>query len=235
MTQSCPADMRQSYPNSGETRTALIAAALAEFGAVGFVEAPTRRIAEAAGAALSAIVYHFGSKQGLYLACAEDIVARYRERAAGLAKEAGFALDDAVDPDQCRDYLRRILHILLRIFAQTDEGQSRADFVAREMRDHGPAFDILYGQLWKPGVAIVARLVAGAKGVAAPRDADVTDALMLISSLLAFHAGRAVSLQLLGWKTLEGATLEALDAAVDRFVDAVRPATADEARSLPRR
>lgn len=223
MTMTAPTV--RGYAKSGDTRAAIVAAALAEFGMAGFAEATTRRIAEAAGVALPAIVYHFGSKQGLYLACAEEIVARYHQRAAGLASEAGFALDDAVDPDRCRAYLRRILRILLRIFAQTDEGQARADFVAREMRDRGPAFDILYDQLWKPGVAIVARLVAGAKARDVPGDADIADALMLISSLLAFHAGRAVSLQLLGWPGLDASALETLDGALDRLVDGVRSTT----------
>lgn len=217
-----PAASRQGYSKSDETRAAIVAAALAEFGASGFAEATTRRIAEAAGVALPAIAYHFGSKQGLYLACAEEIVARYHQRAAGVAIEAGFALDGAVDPAACRAYLRQILKVLLRVFAQTDEGQSRADFVAREMRDRGPAFAILYEKLWKPGVDIVARLVAGAKARAAPDDADVADAMMLISSLLAFHSGRAVSLQILGWTELDAAALTTLDGAIDRLVDGVQ-------------
>lgn len=219
-----PAAARQGYAKSGETRATIIAAGLVEFGTLGFAEATTRRIAESAGVTLPAIAYHFGNKQGLYLACAEEIVARYHRNAAGLAIEAGFALDKAVDPDTCRAYLRRILRVLLRVFAETDEGQSRADFVAREMRDHGPAFDILYQQLWRPGVEIVARLVAGAKGVDAPGDAEVTDALMLLSSLLAFHTGRGVSLQILGWPALDSQAMDTLDAAIDRLVDGVRGA-----------
>lgn len=223
MTASPPVvALRQGYPKGEETRAAIVGAALAEFGANGFAEATTRRIAEASGVALPAIAYHFGSKQGLYLACAEDIVARYHDRAAGLATEAGFALDTAVDAAGCRVYLKGILQALLRVFVHPDEGQSRADFVAREMRDRGPAFAILFEKLWKPGVGIVARLVAGAKGRAAPVDADVTDALMLISSLLAFHSGRAVSLQILGWTELDAGALATLDAAIQRLVDGVR-------------
>lgn len=223
MTIASPlAETRRSYPKGDETRAGIIVAALAEFGALGFAEATTRRIADAAGVALPAIAYHFGSKQGLYLACTGEIVARYHDSAAGLATEAGFALEKAVDPDACRGYLGRILQALLRVFAQTDEGQSRADFIAREMRDRGPAFDILFEKLWKPGVEIVARLVAGSKGRAMPVEADVADALMLISSLLAFHSGRAVSLQILGWTALDAGALAMLDDAVDRLVAGVR-------------
>ena len=212
----------RGYPKGGETRAAIIAAALAEFGALGFTQATTRGIAEAAGVALPAIAYYFGSKQGLYLACAEEIVGRYYQHAAGLAAEAGFALDQAIAPERCRAYLRQILRVLLRVFAQSDEGQSRADFVSREIRDRGPAFEILYQKLWQPGVEIVARLVAGSLGRKQPQDADVADALMLISSLLAFHAGRAVSLRILGWKRLDTAAMAILDAAIDRLVDGIR-------------
>ena len=86
------------------------------------------------------------------------------------------------------------------------------------MRDRGPAFDRLYEGLWRPGVSITARLVAGVHGRRAASDADTAQALMLISSLLAFHAGRDVSLQILGWPSLDEAALAGLDRLIDEMV-----------------
>src|SRR5580700_99658 len=57
-----------------DTRERLIEAALKIFGELGFEGASTRALADAAGANLAAIPYHFGSKQGLYRAAAEFIV-----------------------------------------------------------------------------------------------------------------------------------------------------------------
>lgn len=220
-TPAAPAASPQGYAKSEATREAIIAAGLFAFGRHGFAAATTRQIAEAAGVALPAIAYHFGNKEGLYLACARHIVARYYAQAADLALEAGLALEGAPPPDLCSDYLRQILRRLLRLFAQGDEAGSQADFVAREMRDRGPAFQILYDQLWAPGVEITARLVAGCQGRADTRDADRAEALMLISSLLAFNTGRDVALQILGRSRLDAAALDLLDGAIDRMVDGV--------------
>src|SRR4051812_37372769 len=63
------------FDRGAETRARLIAAALEVFGHKGFDGASTREIADAAGANLAAIVYHFGSKEALYHAVAEDVVA----------------------------------------------------------------------------------------------------------------------------------------------------------------
>ncbi|NWO96312.1 TetR family transcriptional regulator, partial [Escherichia coli] len=45
----------------------------------GFEGASTREIARASGTAMSSITYHFGGKQGLYLAAADHIAACVRE------------------------------------------------------------------------------------------------------------------------------------------------------------
>ncbi len=51
----------------------LIEAAIEQFGQHGFDGASTRDIAAASGTAMSSITYHFGGKDGLYLACADYI------------------------------------------------------------------------------------------------------------------------------------------------------------------
>ena len=53
------------------TRRRLLQAALRAFGRRDYDAVSTREIVEAAGANISAISYHLGGKQGLYLATAE--------------------------------------------------------------------------------------------------------------------------------------------------------------------
>lgn len=210
-------DVRQGYEKSETTRAAIIAAGHRFFGAQGFNGATTRAIAEAAGVALPAIAYHFGGKEGLYLACAEDILSRYYAETGQLALQALTALSEGPGEVVCRDYLRRILKQLLRVFVQPDEGDYRADFVTRELRDRGPAFQRLYDGLWQPGVDLVARLVAGIGGRTVVAD-DQVDALMLISSLLAFNTGRDVTLRILALDRFDADAFARLDAAIDRLV-----------------
>ncbi len=216
-----PAARQRGYAKSDETRSAILDAALAGFGAHGFAGATTRGIAAAARVTLPSIAYHFGGKQGLYIACAEDIVARYERSAIALASAGEISFDPIGDPERCRAELKRVLHMVLRIFAETESAQSRADFIAREMRERGPAFAILYERLWQPGVDMTARLLAGAKDKPEATESDRTEALMLISSLLAFNTGRDVSLQILGRDALDTATFALIESTIDHFVDAL--------------
>ena len=55
-----------------QAKNQLIAAALAQFGEYG-LHATTRDIAALAGQNIAAITYYFGSKEDLYLACAQWI------------------------------------------------------------------------------------------------------------------------------------------------------------------
>ena len=61
-------------------RERLLSVAIERFGESGFEGASTRDIAQAADTAMSSITYHFGSKEGLYLACADFISEMIRER-----------------------------------------------------------------------------------------------------------------------------------------------------------
>lgn len=55
-----------------QAKKQLIAAALAQFGEYG-MNATTREIAAQAGQNIAAITYYFGSKEDLYLACAQGL------------------------------------------------------------------------------------------------------------------------------------------------------------------
>ena len=206
-----------SYPKSDATQASILAAALSEFGAHGFAAATTRRIADAAGVTLPSIAYHFGGKEGLYVACAHEIVRRFQEATSALIAPITQLASGPGDPDAARTLIADTLKRLLRLFLDPIGGQTQADFAMRALRERGPGFAILHDQLWAPGVAGLAQLVAVARGGQAATPADRTDALLLISSLLAFAMGREVSLKLLGHAS-ESAAVDMIDAAIERRV-----------------
>lgn len=215
-------DTGSGYAKGEETRRIILQAALAEFGERGYGRATTRRIAEAAGVALPSIAYHFGNKEGVYLACADEIVARYLGQMSTVPATALTGAWTSVDSVACRSHLKQLLRHVAQLVAGSDDALTWTTFVARELREQGPAFDVLYKRLWEPGVRILARLIAGIKGAPEAREADTIDALMLISSLVAFYTGRAVSMRTLGWDGVNAARLEELFAAADRLADGVR-------------
>lgn len=119
----------------------LIETAIDQFGRRGFDGASTRDIARASSTAMSSITYHFGGKEGLYLACADYIAAKLRERHAGaieLMKDAsGLNREAAIERSLA----------LIDIFAQTmlgPESEDWARFIMREQQAPTEAFERLY-------------------------------------------------------------------------------------------
>ena len=78
-----------------QAKKQLIAAALAQFGEYG-MNATTREIAAQAGQNIAAITYYFGSKEDLYLACAQWIAdfigEQFRPHAEEAERSAWWAL-----------------------------------------------------------------------------------------------------------------------------------------------
>ncbi|MDI1265715.1 MAG: CerR family C-terminal domain-containing protein [bacterium] len=208
------------YAKGDETRRTILAAALAEFGDHGFNAATTRGIAGRAGVPLPSLSYYFGNKEGVYRACAQEIVDRYTE---AMATPAGIALSElgTASPDACATRLRQVVRRLAEFVVGSDDSRVWSGFVTREMQEQGPAFEILYRRLWAPGLQLLSRLIAGANGANEIRDQDRLDALMLVSSLVAFQSGRAVSLRIMAWRKLDAAALDQLFAAIDRLMDGI--------------
>lgn len=63
----------------------------------------------------------------------------------------------------------------------------------QEIVDEGPAFDLLYRELWRPGVQLTAALIARIEGKVRPNAESHVEALMLHASLTAFSVTRPVS------------------------------------------
>jgi TetR/AcrR family transcriptional regulator, regulator of cefoperazone and chloramphenicol sensitivity len=205
------------YAKGEASRQRILEAALAAFGEGGFKGATTRQIAEAAGVNLPALKYYFGGKEGLYLACAETIVERYRARMVEPILRTQAMLEARHTPEEARAALKIVLGALADQMMETREAEAWAGFVLREMAEPGPAFAILYEQVWSPGVNIVAYMIALA-GDLDGRAARI-EALLLISSLSAFGTALPMSLRYLGWEDVGGARFVQVMRNLDRRID----------------
>jgi AcrR family transcriptional regulator len=209
------------YRKGEETRQRILDAALKAFGEASFKAVTTRRIAQAAGVSLPTLQYYFGDKEGLYRACAEALVDRYRSYTAADAAKARQALQQEFAPETARLHLKALIRALARFLVGTKEAQRWAQFVASELRDPGPAFDILYRKLWQPGVDITARLVARVLGVSEGDPAARITALLLISSVLAFQSGRSIALRTMRWPSIGPDELAMVLSSLDAQIDAI--------------
>lgn len=203
------------YRKGEETRARILAAALSAFGNQGFAAVTTRQIAEEAGANLPALNYYFGNKQGLYLACAHEIVARYREGMGAVGGVALAALQAPLEAGAARVHLKRLMAALARFLLSSAGAQDRTLFVQREMASPGPAFEILYAELWRPGIELAAELIAQASGGKLETEDARVRAVMMIASLTGFQSGGPVIARSVGEGDQVARVIAALDAQVD--------------------
>lgn len=209
------------YAKSVDTRNAILRAAIAAFGRAGFAAASTRQIAAAAGVNQPAINYHFGSKEALYKACAEEILGRFTGPLGDLARRSMTAVRAGMSRQDAASQLRALLAALADVMIRSERVSEAAGFVEREMREPGLAYHYLYQQLWAPGIKLAARLIANVKGRARTLAEDRVDAIMMISGIAAFGPGLSVSMQVMGWQQAGAAgkalVLERLAAQIDAW------------------
>ena len=190
-------------------QTRLLEVAIREFGSKGLDGASTRHIAGAANTAMSSITYHFGGKEGLYLAAADHIAERM-----GIVVE-DLDLSGADDPAGARELVKTMLS---RMVDKVSRAENEALFIVREQMNPTEAFERIWsgpmGRMWQR----MAQLVCVASGSSDERRCRIV-ALTLFGQAIALRASRA------SFERLSGASLD--DAALLADVKSVILANAD--------
>lgn len=169
-------------PQNEATRRALLDAAAPIFARDGFHIARIREIANDAGANLSAINYHFGSKQGLYRAVLADT-------ALSAIEEHPLLPPDAEQLDVELRFKTLVVNMLSRFIDV--EGQSlMAQLMVREMANPTAALDTVIEQASKPQFAIVSALIAELLGAAATEERVRHCTLSLLGQVVFYLFGR---------------------------------------------
>lgn len=196
-----------SRPERGqETRQKLLLAAIEVFGRQGF-EASTRALANAAGVNLAAIPYHFGGKEGLYLAAAEHIADQITRRVGPTVAGARSRLRQSeragapLDRQAARALLLDILEAFARMLIR-EESASWARFIIREQMEPSAAFERLYEGFIRRTFETITSLIAQITDLEPRSQAVRLKALSLIGRVLIFRAARATVLRQLEWDTV---------------------------------
>lgn len=164
----------------------LLEVAVSEFGQKGLEGASTRGIAAAAGTAMSAITYHFGSKEGLYLAAADYIAAQMAEMVVDASVNPVVMRDD---PERARAAIHAALGRLITMMSDKRcEGWSL--FIVREQRQPTEAFDRIYAGPMGRMMARLTDLVIAATALDDIKRARITT-LTLFGQVLVTRAARA--------------------------------------------
>jgi AcrR family transcriptional regulator len=196
------------------TRERLLLASLQTFGRHDYDAVGTRQIVELADANISAISYHFGSKQELYLATAEYLATSIRGNlettAAGIRKRL-----DHASAGTCIDLISELVSALATDVLQGELSDDAAGFIFREQLQPTVAFDSLYRELIEPMHTLFGRLLC----CAWQRDAEDREIRLmthaLLGQILIFRLGQATILRRLG---SDGYAADDVDQITDRIV-----------------
>jgi AcrR family transcriptional regulator len=181
----------------------LLDVAIEQFGLLGFEGASTRDIARASGTAMSSITYHFGGKEGLYLAAADRIAEGIAERQAAPLAAARAAAEGSA-PDEAVAALLTILDSFAQMMLRA-ESAPWARFIMREQQAPTEAFERLWGKAMRPIAETFVSLVGRVRPDLAPREARAT-AILLFGQAMILRGGRASVARLLEVETLDDET-----------------------------
>lgn len=215
-------------PQKDATREKLLTAALDVFGRYGFDGASTRRLADTAGVNLQAIPYHFGGKQGLYVATAEYLaeviaghVAEMRQRVSRHLSEldaAGMALS----VEQARHFLTEIVETMVVLFV-SKKSETWARFIIREQMEPTAAFERVYAGIMGPMINMGRQLI-GTILQDDPASENVRlRSLSFIGSLLVFRMANAAVLAQMEWGSIGEVEITKLQAHARQLVAALGP------------
>lgn len=126
------------------TAATLIEVAIPLFVAQPFDAVSTRQIAKRAGVNLSAISYHFGSKEGLYTAIFERII----EDLAPVRGDLAVLVDSQIhllpgNPSQQRLFFKDFVDLILGAILSQNHPAWRMHLILREIQSRGPNFDLV--------------------------------------------------------------------------------------------
>ncbi len=202
-----------------QSRQRILEAALIEFGVAGFRSATTRRIAERANTTLPSLNYYFGNKEGLYRACAEEIVARYGEATRDAVARARQTIEAPSGPEEARETLKNLMAASVELILGSDAYILGNGIIARELAEPGPAFEIFYDRLWLPGIDRNSRLISLIKSEHAVSAETRMQAILLVSSLPSLHTRRIVAQRAMEWPKIGEAELRLITQTLHRQID----------------
>lgn len=152
-------------PRSQATRDALLQAGARIFARHGQAAVKLRELAAEAGTPISAIHYHFGGKDELYLAVLERLAAEAVERFPLPRTDAEPVVDPGADP-AARPLpgpavrLQLMVRQMLSRFFSSEDSALLGRLLAQELANPSPALDRLVEAVSRPQFALMAALVA---------------------------------------------------------------------------
>jgi len=198
-----------AYPRGEDTRRRLVETAIEAFGTYGYDGTSTRMLAEQADVTLPSIQYYFGSKEGLYRAAIEHIVAAMDARLAPVSARSRAVLANS---KAARAELHAALGDLLdALVSLVVSGSTYKRFMGRAEIERGaalaPVHDAMRRLVLEPAIGLVARLT----GHRVDHKPTALRTLALVGQVSAFcHVGPRAALGLADFDDDQIRTIQSL-------------------------
>lgn len=202
-----------------QAKKQLIAAALAQFGEYG-MNATTREIAARAGQNIAAITYYFGSKEDLYLACAQWIADFIGEQFRPHAEEAE-RLFAQPQPDRAaiRELILRACRNMIKLLTKMTPSTSASLSPVSNSLLRQPT--TVHEQVISPLHSHLTRLIAAWTGCDANDTRMILHTHALIGEILAFRLGKETILLRTGWTAFDEEKTELINQTVTCHIDLI--------------
>lgn len=197
-------------------RNSLIHAAIERFGKRGYDAVGTREIAAAVDTPMSSITYHFGGKEGLYIAAAEHIFDHIHDEV--LAHGPPLPDDDATRDERLAAICARIRAV--GTFMLSEKSAPFALFMGREQQDPSPKVLTLMEAKILPVMRGLAHQVAILRPELDEREAKAVSVFLFGMAITLRHSHATLGL-LMGRKTFDATTRKMLLDQLEQSVRAV--------------
>jgi TetR/AcrR family transcriptional regulator, regulator of cefoperazone and chloramphenicol sensitivity len=202
------------------THTRLLDVAIDHFGRFGIDGASTRAIAKDADTPMSSITYHFGGKEGLYLATAAHIAHRMGQLLAPAIAKAAATCQSGCTPAQAREALHTIFKHAAAVLVSA-ETAPLARFIVREQANPTEAFNRIYDALMGPMLSRQAFLLGVISGGRLEESEARVRAIALMGQVLVFRVAREAALRAGGWQDVGTKELEVIQSTLADHLDAI--------------
>lgn len=215
--------MKQRPAQGGEkeTRGKLIEAGLRLFGLHGFEATSTRALAQEAGVNLSAILYHFGGKEGLYGAVVEHIVStKLTEIGPGLLRVMTTCANPASSREELLEAMRFLVRTTVSVMLGSPESRSFSQIMMQEQIAPTAAFGLFHDGFFAKVHGVWTVLMGRLLGLPDSLELRLR-ALAVMGQMVVFRVGMTGILRVVGGDRLSDEHLESITRLCIQQVEAI--------------
>lgn len=220
-------DSSKPTDRGDQTRSALLQAAMDEFSDSGYHAASNREIAQQAQANQALIGYHFGGKQGLYLAVFQFISEQIQKHTGSVIAQMEAHLSRLPDGqamsaearEECIALVLGLVERMAKLFV-SPLFKPAAQLILREQQKPTQAFDILYESFMRRSLRVVTDLIQRIRPGDSHEDASLL-VITILGQVLVFRAARSTVLRHLDWEDIGPDQFEAINRRVKANVRAI--------------